>query len=407
MAETLDAVVIGAGFSGLGAGAALRARGVERFAILEQGERAGHFWSTTYDRLHLHSAFHDLPRDGGLRRGYPIFLTRDQILDYFRRYAELHGLAPHFRFGTRAARIRRIGPPSAGGAEWEIETPRQKMLARYLAVATAANRMPKVPEIAGREGFRGRVLHSAEYRNAAPFAGRSLLVVGSGNSAAEIALDLAEGGARSVHLWVRAPRHFIPIGRMALLFRIFRLLGFFSEAKSAAVHRMSWGTPEFEKTIAQRDQLAGRFSVDLSRYGIRKPADGPMAETFFKGRIATFDQGAIGKIRSGEIQVIDGNQRPIECFVEEGIRFGDGVQRFDDVILATGFEPRLEEFLADGELLGPVRWWKSYPLTDGRSRSRVHPSIFFPGFDLSPLGGNGLGRWGFEVGERIAEELRG
>ena len=406
MAEKLDAVVIGAGFCGLAAGAALRARGAARFAILEQGECAGHFWSTTYDRLHLHSAFHDLPHDGGLRRGYPTFLSRDQLLEYFGRYAELHGLGPNLRFGTRASRVRRIDPAAQGGREWKIDTSRGRILARYLAVATAVNRVPKIPEIAGRESFRGRVLHSVEYRNARPFAGRSVLVVGSGNSAAEISLDLVEGGARSVDLWVRAPRHFIPIRRMAALFWTFRLLGFFSEARAAATHRIVLGTPEFEKTIAQRDQLARRLSVDLSSYGIRKPEAGPMAETFLKGRIPTFDQGAIGKIRNGEIRVIDGNLRPIESFAEEGVRFGDGVEPFDDVILATGFEPRIEEFLADSELLGPVRWWKSYPLTDGRCRSRVRPSIFFPGFDQSPLGGNGLGRWGYEVGERIAEGLR-
>ena len=88
------------------------------------------------------------------------------------------------------------------------------------------------------------------------------------------------------------------------------------------------------------------------------------------------------------------------------MRFGGGAEPFDDVILATGFEPRLEEFLDVPELLGPVLWWKSHPLTDGRSRSTVHPSIFFPGFDRTPLGGQSLGRWGFEVGERIAEALR-
>jgi indole-3-pyruvate monooxygenase len=407
MSERLDAVVIGAGFCGLGAGAAFRARGIGRFAILEQGARPGHFWTTTYDRIHLHSAFHDLPRDGGLRRGYPVFLTRDQLLDYFGRYAELHGLAPFLRFGTRVARVTRVDPEAHGGAEWQLETSRGPLLARYLAVATAVNRVPKIPEIAGRERFRGRVLHSAEYRNAAPFAGRSVLVIGSGNSAAEISLDLAQGGARAVAMWVRAPRHFIPLRRMAVLFRIFRLFGFFSEEKAGATHRITIGTPEFERTARQRDQLVGRFSVDLSRYGIRRPVDGPMAETFLKGRIPTFDVGAIPKIRSGEIRVIDGNQRPIEGFVEDGVRFGDGAERFDDVILATGFEPRVEEFLADGELLGPVRWWKTYPLTDGRGRSRVVPSIFFPGFDPTPLGGHGLGRSGWETAERIAEGLRG
>jgi hypothetical protein len=130
-----------------------------------------------------------------------------------------------------------------------------------------------------------------------------------------------------------------------------------------------------------------------------------MSELYHAGRIPTFDQGAIPKIRSGAIRVIDGNRRPIECFTEEGVRFGDGAERFDDVVLATGFEAGLEEFIADRELLGPVLFWKSHPLTDGRSRSRIHPSLFFPGFDRTPLGGVSLGRWGWEVGERIAEAL--
>jgi indole-3-pyruvate monooxygenase len=402
--ETSDALVVGAGFCGLAAGAALRARGVRRFAIVEQGARVGHFWTQTYDRLHLHSAFHDLPRDGGLRRDYPIFLSRDELLDYFARCAELHGLAPHLRLGTRVERIHRL-PLAEAGMEWELETTRGPLRARYLAVATAVNRVPKEPELPGRAGFRGRVLHSAAYRNARPFAGRSVLVVGSGTSAAEIAPDLVEGGAKAVALWVRAPRHFIPIRRMELLFRVFRLLGALSEKQAAATHRVTWGTPEFERIIAARDRLTALLSVDLSRYGIRKPERGPMAELCHAGRIPTFDQGAIGKIRSGAIRVIDGNRRPLEGSVENGVRLGEGSEPCDDVVLATGFEPRLDEFLDVPELLGPVLFWKRYPLTDGRSRSRVHPSVFFPGFDRTPLGGQSLGRWGFEVGECIADAL--
>ena len=408
MDEPLDAIVIGAGFCGLGAGAALRARGVRRFAILEQGGEVGHFWTRTYDRIHLHSAFHDLPDDGGLRRRYGIFLTRDQLLEYFRRYAERHELAPHLRFGTRVSRVKRIDPAASGGAEWQLDTSTGTVRARYLAVATAMNRVPKwpVPEIPGRERFRGGVLHSAEYRNAEPFTGRSVFVVGSGNSAAEISLDLVEGGARAVSMWVRGPRHFLPLSRVAWLFRLIRLLGQFTPAKLAEAHRISFGTPEFERLIEQRDKVMTRLSVDLSRYGIRKPAEGPTAQTFLRGRIPTFDVGAIAKIRSGEIRVIDGDARPIEAFESGGMLVGGAIEPCDDVIFATGFEPALDEFIADAELLGPVRWHPRLPLTDGRSRSRIHPSIFFPGFDTTPLGGVSLGYWGREVGERIAELAR-
>jgi indole-3-pyruvate monooxygenase len=400
--EPLDAVIVGAGFCGLAAGAALRAHGVSRFAVLEQGGEVGHFWTKTYERLHLHSAFHDLPQDGGLRRDYPIFLSRDELLDYLARYAELHQLAEHLRFEARVVRIRRA--PEARAA-WEISTSRGELRARTIAIATAINRVPKEPELAGRADFRGRVLHSAAYRSARPFAGRSVLVVGSGNSAAEIALDLRTGGAHDVALWVRGPRHFIPLRRMALLFRVMRLLGALSERKAAATHRVSEGTPEFERIVVARDRVAGRLSVDLRRFGIRKPARGPMSELYHTGRIPTFDVGAVPLIQSGAIRVIDGNERPLEGLAEDGAQLAGRVEPFDDVVLATGFEPGLEEFLDVPELLGPVLWWKRHPLTDGRCRSRVHPSIFFPGFDRTPLGGLSLGRWGWEVGERMAEAL--
>lgn len=405
MTDRYDAVVVGAGFCGLGAGAALRARGTRRFAILEQGGEVGHFWTKTYDRIHLHSAFHDLPDDGGARRDYGIFLRRDELLEYFRRYAERHALAPHLRFGTQVTRVKRIAPDAPGEPEWSLDTSAGRILTRYLAVATAINRVPKQPEIPGRARFRGRVLHSAEYRNPGPFRGSDVLVVGSGNSAAEISLDLVEGGARSVSMWVRGPRHFLPLSRVGLLFRLIRLFGQFSPEKIAAAHAIRYGTPEFERTIDARDKLMSRLSVDLSRYGIRKPDEGPFSQTMRRGRIPTFDVGAIRRIRRGEIRVIDGNARPLEGFEETGVRLGGTLERFDAVVLATGFEPALDAFLADPELLGPVRWHPLLPLTDGNSRSRIHPSIFFPGFDVTPLGGVSLGYWGREVGMRIADEL--
>ena len=108
---------------------------------------------------------------------------------------------------------------------------------------------------------------------------------------------------------------------------------------------------------------------------------------------------------SGAIRVLDGNERPLEGLAEDGARLGGRVEPFDDVVLATGFEPGLEEFVDVPALLGPALWWKRHPLTDGRCRSRVHPTVFFPGFDRTPLGGLSLGRWGWEVGERMAEAL--
>jgi indole-3-pyruvate monooxygenase len=326
---------------------------------------------------------------------------------YLHEYAERHQLAPQLRLRERVRQVRFIGSAGGSGPEWEVETGLSRLRSRYLAIATAVNRSPWLPEIPGREIYTGVCLHSAAYRNATPFRGQRVLVVGSGNSAAEICLDLVEGGAAAVAMWVRGPRHFLPQRSVTRVFRVLRWLGALTEAKGDALHRLTYGTPEFARAIAGPDRIFGRLSRDLRRFGIRRPDGGPFAEISQRGRIPVFDVGAIREIERRRIRVIDGNLRPLEAFTEQGVRFGDGAEPFDAVILATGFHPELDAFLAEPDMLGPVRWLERGPLTDLRSRSVVHPTAFFPGFDPSPIGGRSLGRWGWEAGGTIARELRG
>ena len=145
-----------------------------------------------------------------------------------------------------------------------------------------------------------------------------MLVVGSGNSAAEIALDLVEGGAREVSMWVRGPRHFLPLSRVALAVPAVRLLGQFTPAKIAAVTRVSFGTPEFERIIAERDKVLSRLlgrplalrHPQARRRPVRaRPSCGAASPPSTSARSA--------KIRSGAIRVIDGNVRPIDGFEEQ------------------------------------------------------------------------------------------
>jgi cation diffusion facilitator CzcD-associated flavoprotein CzcO len=400
--SVFDALVIGAGFTGLAVGARLRRAPRLRFAILEQGRAVGAFWRGTYDRVKLHSPDHDLPHDGGLRGRYPMLLARDELLAYFAAYADHHGLGPHLRFGTRVLRVEDVG----GERPWQVETDGGVLRARALAVATSVNRVPHRVTLDGAASFGGRVVHGADYRNPAPFRGRSVLVVGSGNSGAEIAVDLLDGGARAVAMWVRAPRHFVPLGPTLALYRAFRALGQMSEKKLAATHALTRGTPAFDREVRLRDAPLRLLSADLSRFGIRKPDEGPFHGIMYLHRHPVMDIGAIDKIRDGSLRVIDGNARPIRGLVPSGVAFSDGDERFDDVILATGYDPGLEAlFGASSELLGPQHGRAYWPLTDGRCRSRVRPSVFFPGFDPTPLGGISLGRWGWEVGDRIAEAV--
>ncbi len=105
----LDIAVIGAGFAGLGTAAALRASGLWAFAVLEQGEDVAHAWSRHYDRLHLHSPWHDMPHDGGANRRYAMYKPRDAVQHYLRDYAHRHELGEHLRFGERVLHVEQIG----------------------------------------------------------------------------------------------------------------------------------------------------------------------------------------------------------------------------------------------------------------------------------------------------------
>ncbi|HZW73120.1 MAG TPA: NAD(P)/FAD-dependent oxidoreductase, partial [Caldimonas sp.] len=195
--ETTEIVVIGAGPAGLAVAATLADRG-HRALVLEKASAVGASWRSHYARLHLHtvkslSALPGMP----FPAGQPKYVPRQGVVDYLDAYAARAAIAP--RFGVEATAIVREGDG------WRVETRSgDAVRARAVVVATGANERPNVAAIEGQDVFAGSVVHSREYRNAATFAGKRVLVVGMGNTGAEIALDLAEQGVATT-LSVRSP----------------------------------------------------------------------------------------------------------------------------------------------------------------------------------------------------------
>jgi hypothetical protein len=130
---------------------------------------------------------------------------------------------------------------------------------------------------------------------------------------------------------------------------------------------------------------------------------------YLRGRVPVYDQGTAAAIRAGRIAVIDASQRPLVRYTPDGVRLGDRSERFDAVLFATGFETGLAGLLTDAAryLAFDPALRATLPITDGSARSTVDPTLFFPGFDVSALGGLALGRWGFGVGSAIAGEVLG
>lgn len=200
--SALDCVVIGAGAAGLATSHALGASGIPHL-ILERGATVGHTWTHLYDSLVLHTArrLSTLP---GLDypAGTPRFPTRRDVVSYLAAYAA--------RFRAPVETGVEISSLAGDGGAWIARAANGVTFrARTAVVATGIVANPVRPDLPGRSSYRGDVLHSVDYRRPDPWIGRRVLVVGAGNSAGEIAAELADAGAE-VTLSVRSGTAVMP-----------------------------------------------------------------------------------------------------------------------------------------------------------------------------------------------------
>jgi hypothetical protein len=205
-----DAVcIIGAGPGGLSAARALKAQGLD-YDQFERHVDLGGLWDTRnpgspiYESTHFISsrdlsAFigHPMPRD------YPDYPSHRQILAYLRSFAQTYGLRERIRFGTGVAKVHK-----EGDNRWLV-TLEDGSVQRYSAVicATGTNWDPNMPAYPGH--FDGEVRHSVSFKSGDEFRGKRVLIVGAGNSGADIACDAATHAERAF-ISVRRGYHFIP-----------------------------------------------------------------------------------------------------------------------------------------------------------------------------------------------------
>jgi putative flavoprotein involved in K+ transport len=178
-----DVIVIGAGQAGLSTGYHLARQGL-RFVILEANDRIGDTWRQRWDSLRLftHARFDGLD---GMRFPAPrnYFPTKDEMADYLESYAARFELP--VKTATRVTRLSRAAK------RFLVTTDQGDFEASQVVVAMANYQQPKVPAFAA-DLDRGIVqLHSGEYRNPGQLQAGAVLIVGAGNSGAEIAKELA------------------------------------------------------------------------------------------------------------------------------------------------------------------------------------------------------------------------
>ena len=315
-------VIVGAGAAGLSTAAALSSRGVDAL-VLDRDVRIGGTWARRYERLHLHTirrfsglAHHPIPRS------YPRYLSKDEYASYLAGYAERFRL--RVSLGESVPQFVLLTPQTSSGRS----RPRDRTLgSEIVVVATGHYAEPRVPSWQGIDEFQGRLLHSSEYRTGREFEGLRALVVGLGNSGAEIATDLVEQGAASVAVAVRRPPPIVT----RELFGIVPVQVF-------GIALMPLGIPRAIDRIGAK--LRKRTVGDLRPYGLGEAAWGP----FTARRPAVIDVGFLGVLKSGGVTV-----RPaLERLTRDGVEYADGSSEAIDVVLvAIGFRTGLEDLLRD------------------------------------------------------------
>jgi putative flavoprotein involved in K+ transport len=352
--ETLEIAIVGGGSAGLATAALMRRRGLAP-VVLEAGPEPGAAWRDRYDRLRLHTPrlLSGLP---GLRipRRYGRWVARDDLIEYLRDYVDVQGI--DVRAGVNVERVDRDGDG------WTLRTAAGPLQAATVVVATGYNGAPFVPDWAGLDSFTGELIHSSAYRNPTPYRGRHVLVIGAGNSGAEIAHDVAEGGAASSTLSIRTPPQIV---RRATAGIPAQLIGM-------AIKRVpaSWVDPISK---AQR-----RVSIpDLSAHGLPRPEQGVRTSFIATGTTPILDVGIVDAVRRERVRVV----AAVKGFDGADVLLADGSRIApDSVIAATGFRAGLEPLVGHLAVLGrrglPVR-------TDG---APALPGLWFIGF-VPTLGG--------------------
>ena len=343
-ASERDVVVVGAGPAGLSAALELDRVGV-RPLLLDQATHVAAAWRGRYDRLrlntpgaHSHLPGHRFPK------GTPTFPTRDQLVEHLEQGSLSAGI--DLELGTR---VERIAHHEQG---WIVDTSRGEFRTRQVVVATGYEHTPWIPAWTGRNAFAGRLLHSSEYKNPAPFRDRQVLVVGPGCSGMEIAYDLAEGGAAKVWLSARTPPNiFLREGPGGLP----------GDYIAGVFVHLPVRTADALARFARRMKLG-----DLTDYGLPIPDEGVFARFHRLGVTpSVIDPDVIEAIKARRIEIVPGT----ESLDRTGARFVGGTRvEPDAIICATGYKRGLEPLVGHLDVLderGIPRALGKNPAADG------------------------------------------
>jgi cation diffusion facilitator CzcD-associated flavoprotein CzcO len=380
--QQFDAVIVGAGFGGIGAAIQLNRLGYDNVVILDREDDLGGTWHVNrYPGLAV-----DVPSTTYSYWFEPnpywsrLFAPGSELKRYAEHVATKYDVRRYMRFNT-----------TVEGARWDDDAQvwrvavagGETLTAQFLIAATGFLCQPRTPDIPGIEGFAGRLLHAAQWDGSYSLEGRRAAIIGTGSTGVQLVPELAKQAAdltvyQRTPIWVLPKVDFrFPAEAQRLFARVpftQRVVRWFTDTSVDVVmliamwkfryfkglNRTASGVAKLHQYLSIRDKELRRKLTPDYDYGCKRPT---LSNSYYR----TFSKPHVHLETSG-----------IDRIEPDGIVASDGTKRvIDTLVLATGFDvweanlPAIDVIGRDGRNLG--KWWRE-------NRFQAYQGVSVPGF---------------------------
>jgi putative flavoprotein involved in K+ transport len=385
-----EVLIVGGGHSGVFAAVYLQRLGV-RALVIDRLPRVGDSWRTRYHSLALHNKTDTMHFPGlPFPMNFPQYLPKDRLANWLEFYVDAMDvdfwvstdfLGATYQPETRTwtARVR-ANHDSSDSSERTLHP-------KHIIMATGGvGGLPLVPRIPGIEAFQGQVLHSKLYESGTSFSGQRVLVVGTGTSAHDIALDLHVHGAAATMLQ-RGSTTIVTLDSTNLAYGQYEsarsldeadligAAGFVPDVLKRSFQIVTRAARERDRPLLDRLERAG-LSLDFG-----EDETGWLMKFYERGGGYYIDVGASELVADGTVPILQYDL--IDTFVSEGVRLNDGSHlALDAVIFCTGYynqEVAVRQFFGDdvAERIGPIKGFDEAGELRNAWKPTAQPGLWF------------------------------
>lgn len=380
-----EVLIVGAGQTGLALAARLGQLDVDTL-VVDTHERPGDGWRKRYHALTLHNAIwlNDLPYMP-FPDTWPVFLPKDKLAGWFESYVD--AMEINFAGGTTLTGATYDTDARCWIATLTVAGHTRTLRPRHIVMATGVSGIPFRPALPGLELFPGEVIHSSEYTDSTAYRDKDIVIIGSGNSAHDVAQDLHSSGAARVTMVQRNSTTIVSVNPSAALADSSYLTAPTLDdcdliSLSVPFPDLYSGSQELTRKMRELDKdLIARLDEVGFRTDYGPDDTGQQMKYMTRGGGYYLNVGCSDLLADGEIGLV--NYDEVDTFTKDGLGLKSGqVVPADLVVLATGFLPQQEsvrQLMGDeiADRVGPIWGYDEEGEVRNMWRPTRQPGLWF------------------------------